>query len=33
MAKNKQSNLIVRVKMLNVNKHTINSEIGGVVQY
>ena len=33
MAKNKQSNLIVRVKMLNVNEYTINSEIGGVVQY
>ena len=33
MAKNKQSNLIARVKMLNVgviNKYTINLEIGGL---
>ena len=37
MAKNKQSNLIAGVKMLNmgfINKHTINLGIGGrAIQY
>ena len=39
MAKNKKTNLITSVKMLNVgfiNKHIINSEIGeggGYIQY
>ena len=37
MAKNKQLNLIARVKMLNIeviNKYTINLELGGgAIQY
>ena len=36
MVKNKESNLIAIVKMLNIgiiNKYTINLEIGGAIQY
>ena len=36
MVRNKQSNLIASVKMLNIgviNKYTINLEIGGAIQY